>query len=259
MQTEMAQLAGKNAVVTGGASGIGAAITARFIEHGARVWVLDRDTPATLAGQPAPEQNAGAVIYLQCDVADHMAVRNALSNAPAKLDILVNNAGVSHIGNIAATTEEDFDRVYQVNVKGLYNVTHACIDRLIANGAASIVNIASVAASIGLEDRFAYSMSKGAVLAMTRSIARDYVAAGVRCNAISPARIHTPFVDDYLKKNYPGQETAMFAKLAATQPIGRMGTPEEVAAMAVFLCSTDAGFITGSDFSLDGGFTGLKI
>jgi len=259
VQAEQAQLAGKNAVVTGGASGIGAAITARFIEHGANVWVLDRETSAALAGQSASARNAGTVVYLQCDVSDHRNVRSAVSSVPATLDILVNNAGVSHIGNIAATSEEDFDRLYQVNVKGLYNVTHACIGKLIANGAGSIVNIASVAASIGLEDRFAYSMTKGAVLAMTRSIARDYVAAGIRCNAISPARIHTPFVDDFLKNNYPGQEAAMFQKLAATQPIGRMGTPEEVAAMAVYLCSTDAGFITGSDFSLDGGFTGLKI
>lgn len=259
VQVEKAELAGKNAVVTGGASGIGAAITKRFIEHGANVWVLDRDTPPPPAVQSASNKRSGAVVYLQCDVSDHANVRRILSGVPATLDILVNNAGVSHIGNIAATTEDDFDRLYQVNVKGLYNVTHACIDKLVANGSGSIVNMASVAASIGLEDRFAYSMTKGAVLAMTRSIARDYVADGIRCNAISPARIHTPFVDDYLKKTYPGQEAAMFEKLAATQPVGRMGTPEEVAAMALYLCSTDAGFITGSDFSLDGGFTGLKI
>ena len=127
-----------------------------------------------------------------------------------------------------------------------------------ARGEGAIVNIASVAATVGIADRFAYSMTKGAVVSMTLSVAKDYATHGVRCNAISPARVHTPFVDGFLAKTYPGREAEMFAKLAATQPIGRMGRPEEVADLALFLCSDEASFITGSDYPLDGGFIRLN-
>lgn len=252
-------LVGKTAVVTGGASGIGAAIVDTFVRHGAAVWVLDRDhESATRLAKTLPT-DCGNCTFIHCDISDFVATHAALGQVPESLDILVNNAGISHIGSITDTNEQDLDRIYEVNIKGLYNVTHAALAKLQAAGGGSIVNMASVAATSGIADRFAYSMSKGAVLAMTRSIARDYVHDGIRCNAISPGRIHTPFVDNYLQKHYPGQEDEMFAKLAASQPIGRMGTPEEVAAMALYLCSPEATFVTGADFALDGGFNGLKI
>lgn len=259
MEAASKTLAGKTAVVTGGASGIGAAIVRTLVCHGAVVWIVDQKAAAALDQTDELPADRAQSTYVQCDVADFAATHTALSQVPDVLDILVNNAGVSHIGDIANTSEQDLDRLYAVNVKGLYNVTHALIENLKAAEDGCIVNIASVAATVGLADRFAYSMSKGAVLAMTRSIARDYVGDGIRCNAISPARIHTSFVDNFLKKHYPGKEQVMFAELAASQPVGRMGTPEEVAAMALFLCSSDAGFITGAEFALDGGFNGLKI
>jgi 2-keto-3-deoxy-L-fuconate dehydrogenase len=174
-----------------------------------------------------------------------------------RLDILLNNAGVSHVGNAENTTEEDFDRVLRVNVKGYYNCLRAVIGHMTAGGGGVILNMASVAGSAGIADRFAYSTSKGAVIAMTYSVARDYISCGIRCNCISPARVHTPFVDDYLRKNYPGREREMYDKLAATQPIGRMGEPEEVASLALYLCSDAAAFITGTNYVLDGGFMNL--
>lgn len=252
-------LAGKTALVTGGASGIGAAIVDNLVRHGAAVWVLDRSIVEAVRQPEESPAGTGHATFIQCDIAEFQATHAALSQVPNALDILVNNAGISHIGSIANTSEQDLDRLYEVNIKGLYNVTHAALEKLQSANSSCIVNIASVAATCGIADRFAYSMSKGAVLAMTRSIARDFVDKGIRCNAISPGRVHTPFVDNYLAENYPGKEKEMFTRLAASQPIGRMGTPDEVAAMVLFLCSPDAAFITGADFALDGGFTGLKI
>ena len=193
-----------------------------------------------------------------CDVGNQaeVAARFAEISGRGRIDILVNNAGVSHIGNIETTGEEDFDRVLRVNVKGYYNCIRAVVGQMKASGGV-ILNMASVAGSAGLADRFAYSTSKGAVIAMTYSVARDYIAHGIRCNSISPARVHTPFVDGYLRKNYPGREQEMYDKLAKTQPIGRMGEPAEVASLALFLCSDAASFITGTDYLLDGGFMNL--
>jgi 2-keto-3-deoxy-L-fuconate dehydrogenase len=195
----------------------------------------------------------------RCDVcnSDEVAACFAAISQQARINILVNNAGVSHIGNIETTSEADFDRVLRVNVKGYYNCIRALIGHMCAQGGGVILNMASVAGSAGLADRFAYSTSKGAVIAMTYSVARDYVARGIRCNCISPARVHTPFVDGYLRKNYPGREKEIYDKLAATQPIGRMGEPDEVASLALFLCSDAAAFITGANYVLDGGFTNL--
>jgi NAD(P)-dependent dehydrogenase (short-subunit alcohol dehydrogenase family) len=194
-----------------------------------------------------------------CDVCNQaeVAARFAEISGRERIDILVNNAGVSHIGNIETTSEEDFDRVLRVNVKGYYNCIRAAVVQMKAAGGGVILNMASVAGSAGLADRYAYSTSKGAVIAMTYSVARDYIANGIRCNSISPARVHTPFVDGYLRKNYPGREQEMYDKLANTQPIGRMGEPAEVASMALFLCSDAASFITGVDYLLDGGFMNL--
>jgi len=249
-------LTGKVAAVTGAASGIGRAIATEFVRAGASVHCLDRDEAAvTLV---ARELGTAATPH-ECDVSDAAAVQATFDviHAAGRLDILVNNAGVSHIGNVETTPPEDFERLFRVNVQGLYLCTRAAVGGMAARGHGVILNIASVAGSAGLADRFAYSMTKGAVVAMTLSVARDYVARGVRCNSISPGRVHTPFVDNYLARVYPGREAEMFAKLAATQPVGRMGQPEEVASFARFLASDEAAFLTGTDYPIDGGFLRL--
>jgi 2-keto-3-deoxy-L-fuconate dehydrogenase len=253
-------LSGKTAVVTGGGSGIGCAIARKFAAHGATVNVLDialNDAQATCEQITSAGGRATAHV---CDVTDQAQVQATLQQL-AKTEnptILVNNAGISSIGTVESTAQDEFDRVYRVNVKGFYNCMHACVPLMKANGGGVILNMASIAGSSALADRFAYSMSKGAVIAMTYSVARDYLSYNIRCNCISPARVHTPFVDDYLRKNYPGREKEMFEKLSKSQPIGRMGEPEEVASLALFLCSDEASFITGVDYLLDGGFTNLR-
>ena len=249
-------LTGRVSVVTGAGSGIGRAIAGEFARAGAHVHCLDRDLAAVNTVASSLVNSATAH---ECDVSDHDAVQRVFERIETAhgVDILVNNAGVSHIGNVANTTPDEFERLYQVNVRGVYFCTHAVVERMAARGRGVIINMGSVAATSGLADRFAYSMTKGAVVAMTYSIARDYVTKGVRCNSISPGRVHTPFVDGYLAKHYAGREAEMFAKLAATQPIGRMGEPEEIATLARFLASDEAGFITGTDYPIDGGFLRL--
>lgn len=244
------------AVVTGAGSGIGRAIAAEFVKAGAHVHCLDRDAHAVAAVARALGESATAHM---CDVSNSAEVQATfdLIESAQGVDVLVNNAGVSHIGNVETTSPDDFERLFQVNVRGVYLCTRAVVGRMAARGHGVIINMASVAATSGLADRFAYSMSKGAVVAMTYSVARDYVTRGVRCNSISPGRVHTPFVDGYLAKHYPGREAEMFAKLAATQPIGRMGEPEEVATFARFLASDEAAFLTGTDYPMDGGFLRL--
>jgi NAD(P)-dependent dehydrogenase (short-subunit alcohol dehydrogenase family) len=224
------------------------------------VRILDLDERA---GDDAAQEitaSCGDAKAYACDVSDQSSAKEVFDKLArqGRLDILVNNAGVSHIGTVETTTEADFDRLFSINVKGVYNCTHAAIGHMKSQGGGVILNMASIAGTAGLADRFAYSMSKGAVVAMTYSVAKDYLAHKIRCNCISPARVHTPFVDGYLRKNYPGRELEMFQKLSASQPIGRMGEPEEVAALALFLCSDEAAFITGSDYPIDGGFFNLR-
>jgi 2-keto-3-deoxy-L-fuconate dehydrogenase len=257
---ESFRLDGKVAVVTGGASGIGGAIVQRFARSGACVRILDVDQEHAEAVALDVVNAGGNASALQCDVANAPEVKTVFEQLFRKerIQILVNNAGIAHVGTLETTTESDFDRIFQVNVKGFYNCMQASIGEMKANGGGVILNMASIAGSSGLEDRFAYSMSKGAIIAMTYSVARDYLQYKIRCNCISPARVHTPFVDSYLRRNYPGKEKDMFAKLAAAQPIGRMGAPEEVAALALFLCSDEAAFITGVDYPIDGGFCNLR-
>ena len=201
----------------------------------------------------------GTASAYECDVSDRVSTESIFRTIlqQGRVHILINNAGVSHIGTVESTTEDDFDRVVRINVKGYFNCINAVIGRMKSAGGGVILNMASVAGSAGLADRFAYSTSKGAVVAMTYSVARDYIAHNIRCNCISPARVHTAFVDGYLKKNYPGREQEMFEELAKTQPIGRMGEPEDVASLALFLCSDAASFITGVNYPLDGGFMNL--
>lgn len=251
-------LTGKRAVITGGASGIGRAITLLFAKAGATVIILEVDKERGDEVVKEVTNSGGTASLLPCDITKQDQVQSALQSLSLPIDILVNNAGIAHVGNLQNTPEEDFDKLFQVNVKGVYNCMKVVIDRMMAQRGGVILNMASIAAMVGLPDRFAYSMTKGAVLTMTYSVARDYVKHNIRCNCISPARVHTPFVDGFIAKNYPGKETEMFEKLSQSQPIGRMGTAEEVAQLALYLCSDQSSFITGTNFPIDGGFVKLN-
>ena len=257
MSTLAPRLAGKSALVTGGGSGIGRAIAVRLADEGAQVTILEARADAAEDTALQIREAGGDARAVVADVSNTESMRAAFENVE-KLDLLVNNAGISHVGNVLNTTPDDLDRVYSVNVKGVYHGLHFGVPKLLASGGGAIVNLASIVSKIALPDRFAYGMSKGAVLAMTLSVARDFVDRRIRCNCVCPARVHTPFVDGFLAKNYPGKEKEMFAKLSAAQPIGRMGQPEEVAALVAFLCSDDAAFITGSAYDIDGGATLLR-
>ncbi len=250
---------GKTAIITGGASGIGRAMSMVFAAAGARVHILDVDAGNLDETYSAIIATGGDAAGHKCNVARQEEVDKVvkLIQSSSPIDVLINNAGIAHIGNVEQTREEDLDRLYQVNIKGVYNCIHACIPGMKAHGAV-ILNMASVAASVGISDRFAYSMTKGAVLTMTYSVAKDYVKYGIRCNSISPGRVHTPFVDGYLDKHYPDNKAEMFEKLSRTQPVGRMGTPQEIANLALYLCSEEASFITGTDFPIDGGYIKLN-
>jgi NAD(P)-dependent dehydrogenase (short-subunit alcohol dehydrogenase family) len=245
----------KRAVVTGGASGIGLAIARTFAENGASVVLIDLNEEQVLAAAQTIGASASA---FACDVSSESSVAAAFTQIGAPMDVLVNCAGIAHVGTLATTAPADFDRLYNVNVRGTYLCMRAAIDTMVAAKRGVILNLASIAATTGLADRFAYSMTKGAVLSMTLSVARDYIAHGIRCNCISPARVHTPFVDGYLAKNYPGREADQMKVLAQSQPIGRMGTPEEIATLALYLCSDAASFLTGCDYPIDGGYFNLR-
>ena len=252
-------LENKTAIVTGGASGIGKAITHLFVKQGALVYLFDNNKEAiheTIQEVDDKEKVKG----VQCDISTPQLVSDLVSEIKKErsyIHILVNNAGIPKIGNIENTSEADMDRLFAVNVKGVFNCMKAVIPGMKQHGGA-IVNMASVASSTGLKDRFAYSMTKGAVVTMTLSVAKDYLQHKIRCNSISPARVHTPFVENFLAENYPGKEKEMFEALSKTQPIGRMGTPEEIAFLALYLCSDEAGFVTGCDYPIDGGFIKLN-
>jgi len=253
----MFSLEGKTAIITGGGSGIGKAISILFARQGAKVHIIELNKAAALETILEIEQNQGLAYHHSCDVSKQTEVLHIFDQIGCA-DILVNNAGIAHIGKADTTSEEDFDRVFDVNVKGAYNMLFAAIPFLKKSKSPVILNMASIAAVVGITDRFAYSMSKGAIYAMTMSVARDYLADGIRCNSISPARVHTPFVDGFISKNYAGQEAEIFDKLSKSQPVGRMGKPEEVAALALYLCAEESGFITGNDYPIDGGFIKLN-
>lgn len=246
-------------LITGGASGIGLAMVQKFAEEGARVFFIDTNSTEGQKTETIEREKGHQVTFWHVDITSLDQIKQKIQTLSGKLHALINNAGISHIGKLENTNEEDFDRIIQVNVKGMFLVTKAALPKLISEGGGAILNLCSVAATMGIPDRFAYSMSKGAVLSMTLSIARDYVDQGIRCNCLSPGRVHTPFVDGFLAKNYPGKEKEMFEKLASTQAMGRMGKPEEIAALAYFLCSEDSKFITGTNFNIDGGFQNLKM
>ncbi|MDA8849109.1 SDR family oxidoreductase [Flavobacteriaceae bacterium] len=253
-------LKNKTVIVTGGGSGIGKAISKTFAKQGAKVHILDFNE--TSLKETVSEINlltSSAEGYF-CDVSIQKEVNLIIKKITEKnnIDILINNAGIAHVGNIESVEEDDLDLLYNVNIKGIYNCIKATIPSMKKSKSGVILNLASIASSVGINDRFAYSMSKGAVLSMTYSIAKDYLTSNIRCNCISPGRVHTPFVDGFIKKNYPEKQKDMFKKLSQSQPIGRMGKPQEIADLALFLCSDEAGFITGSDYAIDGGFIKLN-
>lgn len=252
-----ARFTAKHALVTGGGSGIGRAIARRLAAEGAQVFVLEAKAEAGAGVVAEIVAAGGTASVLVADVSNTEAMRAAFATVE-KLDVLVNNAGIAHVGDVLTTTAADLDRIYAVNVKGVYHALHFGVPKLLAAGGGAVVNLASVVSKVALEDRFAYAMSKGAVLTMTLSVARDFIEHKVRCNCVCPARVHTPFVDGFVAKNYPGREVEMLAKLSAAQPIGRMGKPEEVAALVAFLASDEAAFITGSSYDIDGGVTLLR-
>ena len=255
----MFSLKNKTSIITGGGSGIGKAIALLFAKQGSEVHVLDLDENSLAVVEEINALGQRSSFH-KCDVAKQDEVRATVESivSPSKpVDILVNNAGIAHIGTVETTSEEDMVRLFNVNVGGMYNCMHEVIPPMKKKGGV-ILNLASVASSVGIPDRFAYAMTKGAVVGMTLSVAKDYIGYNIRCNSISPARVHTPFVDGYLHKNFPGKEQEMFEKLSRTQPIGRMGKPEEVATLALYLCSDEAAFITGCDYLVDGGFVKLN-
>jgi NAD(P)-dependent dehydrogenase (short-subunit alcohol dehydrogenase family) len=247
----------KTAVVTGGGSGIGKEVCIVLALQGAKVYVVDLIEQSANDTVEIIKKNGGEAISIVIDVTNQKVLMTAYAQIEA-VHILVNCAGISHIGNATNTEEQDFEKIFNVNVKGVYNSLHAAIPIMQKSGGGAIVNISSIVAKVGVSDRFAYGMSKGAVHAMTLSVAKDFIKDNIRCNSISPGRVHTPFVDGFLKKNYPGKEAEMFDKLSKTQPIGRMGKPIEIAHQVLYLCSDEASFITGSDYAIDGGYVTLN-
>lgn len=252
----MFQLTNRIAVITGGGSGIGKAMSVLFAKQGATIHIIELNDHKALQTVAEITAAGGKAFAHSCNVANQQKVLETIEKIGI-FHILINNAGIAHIGKADTTPEADFDRVLNINVKGAYNCIYAAIPKLREAGGV-IINMASIAANVGIADRFAYSISKGAIKAMTMSVARDYIKEGIRCNSISPARVHTPFVDGFLKNNYAGKEAEMFEKLSQSQPIGRMAEPEEIAALALYLCSNEASFITGCDYPIDGGFTTLN-
>lgn len=253
----MFSLKNKKAVITGGGSGIGKAISVLFARQGAEVHIIDLTDESARNAVDEITREGGKVFSHVGNVANQEEVTGIFKKI-GNIHILVNNAGIAHVGKADTTSEQDYDRVMNVNVKGFYNCIYAAIPQLRNSGGGVIINMASIAAMLGIADRFVYSTSKGAIIAMTLSVAKDYIHENIRCNSISPARVHTPFVDGFISKNYPGKEKEMFEKLSKSQPIGRMGKPEEIAALALYLCSDEASFITGCDYPIDGGFIKLS-
>jgi len=251
------RLDGRHVLVTGGASGIGEATVKELVRAGAFVWIADLNhLAAESLADTLPHARA-----LALDVTNPASIAAAVKHF-AKLDILVNNAGVGHVGTIEFTEPQDFDRILNVNVRAVYLVTRAFMPLLLAthhepeNGGrtGAIVNLASVAGLVGVKQRFAYCTSKGAIVAMTRQLAVDYPKE-LRVNAICPGTVETPFVEGYLDKFHADNKEETRAELSARQPIGRLGQPQEIASMVRYLVSDEAAFVSGSIFTIDGGWT----
>lgn len=250
-------LENKIVIITGGSSGIGRAISILFAQQGAEVHIFDLQSPLSINTIAEVKQFNKNSKFHPVDITNEQLVLDEI-NTLKVIDILINNAGIAQIGNVENTNANDFQKIFDVNVKGTFNCIKAVIPTMVKNKCGVILNMASVASSVGIPDRFGYSMTKGAIKSMTQSIAKDYISKGIRCNCISPARVHTPFVDGFIQKNYPNNQKEMFDKLSASQPIGRMAKPIEIAHLALYLCSDEASFATGCDYPLDGGFLHLN-
>jgi NAD(P)-dependent dehydrogenase (short-subunit alcohol dehydrogenase family) len=252
----MFDLHGKVALITGAASGIGEAIAHTFARQGAFVYVSDLDSEA---GEKVTEQirtDTGRAEFLKLDVSDDRAcfeTAAVVHRDQGQLDVLVNNAGIGHVGDIQQTTADDLDRLYGVNIRGMFNLTKSFIPKMIERKHGVIVNMSSVGGVAAVKERIAYCITKFAVVGFTKCLALDHALDGIRANCICPGRVETPFVKARIAE-YPDPEKA-YREMAATQALGRMGTPEEIAAAALYLASDEAAFVTGSALMIDGGFT----
>jgi len=255
----MFSLLNKIALVTGSGSGIGQSIAEMFAQAGAHVYVADRDARGGAETVAKIKGGGGTGEFIELDVSreeDGERARKAIHAAHGRLDLLVNNAGIGHVGTMLQTTGADLDRLYAVNVRGVFNVTGAFLPAMIERRQGVIVNIASIGGIVAVRDRLAYCTTKFAVVGFTKSIALDHALEGIRCNCICPGRVETPFVSARLKE-YPDPEKA-YREMASTQAIGRMGRPDEIAAAALYLASDEAAFVTGTALLIDGGWTAGK-
>ncbi len=249
------RLDGKNAVVTGAGSGIGQAIAQLFAAQGAVVWVVDRDAPAAAATVAAIHGAGGHAHAATADVADQAAMI-ALAGRLPRVDVLVNNAGIGHVGDLTNTAAEDLDRLYAVNVRGVFNGCKAFAPAMIARGAGSVINMASIGGVVAVRERLAYTVSKHAVVGLTKSLALDHSHTGVRFNCVCPGRVETPFARKRIAESADPQRA--YREMAATQLTGRMAEPREIAAAALYLAADESAMVTGSSLLIDGGWSAGK-
>ena len=255
----MFDLTGKTAIVTGSGSGIGQSIATAFAGAGAYVVVAELNPEAGQKAVDAIRKQGGQAEFVKLDVSDESSCKAAghhVLSTRGRCDILVNNAGIGHVGTALTTTGEDLDRLHAVNVKGMLFMTQAVLPSMLERGAGSVVNLASIGGIVGIRDRLAYCATKFAVVGMTKCMALDHADKQVRFNCICPGRVETPFVQQRLKE-YPDPKKA-YEQMAATQALGRMGTPDEIAAAALYLASDEAAFVTGSSLIIDGGWSAGK-
>ena len=251
----MFRLDEKVALVTGAGSGIGEAIALCFARQGASVWVVDRDAPRGAATVGAIRAAGGKAEFECADVSDAAAVLALASRLPV-LDVLVNNAGIGHVGSLRGTTAADLDRLYAVNVRGPFNCCKAFVPAMLGRRRGSVISLASIGGVVAVRDRLAYTVSKFAVVGLTKSLALDHSHEGVRFNCICPGRVETPFVMARIAE-YPDPEKA-YREMASTQLNGRMARPAEIAAAALYLAADESEMVTGSTLMVDGGWSAGK-